>query len=208
MISNSTIIFDFDGTIADTMDAAFKVYNRIAPFYLCKPGTMEQREHFRNQNPLEWLPLFGVTKFKLPFLVLHIRRALTREIETIELHHGMGDLLHQLKADGHILGILTSNSSKNISRFLKAHSLTGLFDFIYSGKSIFGKHRQLGKIVKRRGSSSKLLYVGDETRDIEAAKKTGISSIAVGWGFMNRGILETLKPEHFAAKPSDILTFV
>jgi len=39
------------------------------------------------------------------------------------------------------------------------------------------------------------LFVGDKTRDIEAAKKAGIRMAAVTWGYNSRRSLDAMKPD-------------
>jgi phosphoglycolate phosphatase-like HAD superfamily hydrolase len=51
---------------------------------------------------------------------------------------------------------------------------------------------------------SKVFYIGDETRDIEAAKKAGIKSIAVTWGYNTKAILDNSNPD-FLCESTDAL---
>ncbi len=58
-----------------------------------------------------------------------------------------------------------------------------LFDFVGSGLTLFGKGRIIQRILKQQNLDPAIVfYVGDETRDIETARKIGIRVIAVGWG--------------------------
>lgn len=66
-MNQKVIIFDFDGTIADTIDAIIDIYNRIAPKYRCKTIKKEDRKKFQEKKPQELLKECGVTKLKLPF---------------------------------------------------------------------------------------------------------------------------------------------
>ena len=50
-----------------------------------------------------------------------------------------------------------------------------------------------------------VLYVGDETRDIEAAKESGLRMAAVTWGYNSAGALAALNPEHLLNSPSELL---
>ncbi|PSB03825.1 HAD family hydrolase, partial [Merismopedia glauca] len=55
---------------------------------------------------------------------------------------------------------------------------------------------------------AKVIYVGDETRDIEAARKSKIKAIAVCWGFNFREILAKYKPDFLIDRPSQLLEVV
>ena len=61
--------------------------------------------------------------------------------------------------------------------------------------SLFGKAAKLKKLVKAAGiAPEEVLCVGDETRDIEAAKAAGLSSAAVTWGYMKEEVLRKWEP--------------
>jgi phosphoglycolate phosphatase-like HAD superfamily hydrolase len=52
---------------------------------------------------------------------------------------------------------------------------------------------------------SEILYVGDETRDIEAAKESGLRMAAVTWGYNSAVALSALNPEHLLQSPLELL---
>jgi phosphoglycolate phosphatase len=53
-----------------------------------------------------------------------------------------------------------------------------------------------------------VIYVGDETRDIEAARKIQIQVIAVSWGFNSREVLAEQKPDFLISHPSQLIEVV
>jgi phosphoglycolate phosphatase len=206
MPNKKMIIFDFDGTIADTFDETYNIYNEIAPRYRCKPITIKEREILRNKKPQDFLKNYGITKMKISLLLLKGRKKLAKRIKKIMPAEGMVETLKSIKAQGFTMGILTSNSKKNVNIFLKNQGLTDIFDFIRSGKHLFGKSRSLKSLLRRKKISKKsVVYIGDETRDIEAAKKVEIPVIAVSWGYNSPEILKTLKPEKLVNIPSKLL---
>ncbi len=73
-----------------------------------------------------------------------------------------------------------------------------------TGSNIFGKDRLLQRIlsvIDLERSSERVIFVGDETRDIEAAKKVDINSIAVTWGFTAKEGLLKESPELILDNP-------
>ena len=204
-----TIIFDFDGTIANTLVTFAEIYNGIAPKFNCKKVMLKVADKLRSARPQEFMRDYGVSMFKLPFLVLKARSELNKQIDDIEPQTGICMALKQLKDMGYTLGILTSNSKKNILSFLRKNDLSDLFDFVNTGTHVFGKHRKINRILReRRLSKSAVIYVGDETRDIEAAKKVGISVIAVSWGFNKKVALQKQDPEFLADEPQSLINIV
>lgn len=203
------IIFDFDGTIGDTYQAVVDITNGLSSEFGYKPLDRETSLLLKNLSSKEIIKKSEVSFFKLPFLVKRIQTEMGKQIEHLEPITGIPEVLKELKKQNYILGIITSNAENNVMAFLQKQELAHLFDFIYSGATLFGKHRVINKVTKRYHLAKKeVIYVGDETRDIRSAKKSKVAVIAVGWGFQSESILRKHQPTFFAQKPSDILDAV
>lgn len=203
---SKTIIFDFDGTIADTLDAAIKIYNDLAPKFYCKTVAIEDKEKFRHKKPQELFKILDISWFKLPFLLFKIQKELHKQIETIKPVENIVSALNALKTSGYSLGILTSNSKENVSAFLRKNELDNLFNFTHSDGNFFGKHRAMQRCLKIQNlTTESVVYIGDETRDIEAAKKAGIPIVAVSWGFNSRGALVDFGPNGIVDAPEELI---
>lgn len=205
MNNSGYLIFDFDGTIADTLELGMEVFNRIAPEYNCLPVGPEERELFRSKRPQELLEAYGISRMKLLTLTLRMRKEMRRHIPDTKLFPGMEDALREIKEAGFRIGILTSNSVVNVSKFLEINRLSGLVDFIYSGRSFLGKEKVIRKVLLHEHiPAGRVVYIGDETRDIEASRAAGIPVIAVSWGLNRRELLTSLSPDQIADKPGDL----
>ena len=200
------IIFDFDGTIADTLELGTEVFNRIAPEYNCLPIGPEERELFRTTKPQELLEAYGISRLKLLTLTLRMRKEMKRHVSEMNLFPAMEAALQEIRNAGYRTGILTSNSVVNVSKFLEINNLSELVDFIYSGRSFLGKEKVIRKVlIHEQIPAGRVVYVGDETRDIEASRAAGIPVIAVSWGLNRRDLLASLSPDQIADKPEDLL---
>lgn len=205
-MNSKVVVFDFDGTIADTIDTALKIYNNISKKYDCKPVDPQEKDFLRNKKPQEILKSYGLTLFKLPFIMMHLRKELHQQIAKVSLIKGMDVVLRAIKQKGFTVGILTSNSKENVKLFLEKNQLLDMFDFIYSSKNIFGKDKDILKLLKERNISKKsIIYVGDETRDIEAAKRVSIPIISVTWGVNTKQVLEKSMPDYIVDTPDELL---
>jgi phosphoglycolate phosphatase-like HAD superfamily hydrolase len=206
MKNKKIIIFDFDGTIADTLDMGVEIYNSITDKYNCKPVRQEDIKKLQSKKLRELMKDFGVTNLKLPFLLLHIRKELSRRIDDINPIKNIQEALTKIKAAGFNLGILSSNSKENVSAFLKKNNLSDLFDFIFTGRNIFGKNKVMQRLLKNKNiSRGDTIYIGDEVRDIEAAKKVGIPIVSVSWGFNSKNILAASHPDRIVDNPEQLL---
>ena len=70
-----------------------------------------------------------------------------------------------------------------------------LVHFYECGAALFGKARKLRRVARRAGvAPNQAVVIGDETRDIEAAKAAGMASAAVGWGYATPEALASFAP--------------
>jgi len=130
------------------------------------------------------------------------------EIASVEPIEGLKEILFQLKSLGHKIGILTSNSSKNVMSFLE-HNDLDLFDFIQTTSKIWSKNYGLKTLMKDNNFEiSDVIYIGDETRDIEAAKKAGVRCAAVTWGYNSRMALEARNPDYLIHSPAELFQLI
>jgi HAD superfamily hydrolase (TIGR01549 family) len=200
------IIFDFDGTIADTFEAVLQITNNLAVELGYPPTTPEDVRRLRNLDSREIIRQSGIPLFRLPFLMKRLKAELRNEIHKLHPIPAMQDALMQLKQRGNPLGIVTSNSQDNVQAFLRNHDLGDLFDFTYSGTTLFGKGRVIRQLLKQHNLKARnVVYVGDETRDIEAARKIQIKVIAVAWGFNSAEALARQNPDFMIHQPGELI---
>ena len=199
-----TIVFDFDGTIADTLSVVIKIANKFADHYGYRKIPLSDLPKLREKKPSEVLKHLGISIFKLPIVVRKIRFEMNKEIAHLQAAVDIRDALVKLRENGCVLGILTTNSRENVMEFLKNNDLQ-LFDFVYTGRAMYGKGRLLKKLMKEKTIPHKdPIYVGDEIRDIEAAKKAGIRVIGVSWGYNTRAALQKANPDYIVEKPEEL----
>lgn len=204
-----TLIFDFDGTIADSFDTVLSVSNRLAAEFGYPPTHRDDAKHLKDLSSREILRQSGVPFFKLPFLLRRLRAELQREVWQLEPIPGIADALLALKCQGNHLGIVTSNSCENVTAFLTFHKMVELFDFVDSGLTLFGKGKVIRRVVNRhRLDPATVIYVGDETRDIEAARNVQVLVIAVSWGFNSDRALAAHHPNFLVHKPDELVKLV
>jgi phosphoglycolate phosphatase-like HAD superfamily hydrolase len=202
------IIFDFDGTIADTLDAIVSITNRLALEFGYKQTTLEELAQLKNLNSRQIIDQSGISIFKLPFLIRKVKVELSKEIQRLSPIPGIKEALTDLKNQGNSLGIITSNSKDNVMAFLGTNNLQELFNFIYSGTT-FGKSKVINKLLKQENiNPEEVIYVGDETRDIEAARKSNIKAIAVTWGFNSKQVLAEQSPDFLIHQPNDLIEVI
>lgn len=176
------IIFDFDGTIADT----FKLFLEIGHNLTKHPALLDPIiiEELKHENIVDAAAKLGIAKHRWPVLLIRGRRQMAKRINEIKPFEGMADVLSSLHKQGFKMYIMSTNSTSNINIFLAKSGLGGYFQAVYGGVGLFNKAAALTMILKKNGFKAEdAVYVGDEVRDVDAAKKVNIPIISVAWGF-------------------------
>ncbi|MCR5064099.1 MAG: HAD-IA family hydrolase [Treponema sp.] len=174
---DSIILFDFDGTIADTISAGLEIINSHADKFGYKRLDGDINTHF---SALQLVKLAEIKFWKLPYLIYQLKKKLSEKADEIQLLKEAPGLIKKCYDAGYELGILTSNSLKNVQAFLKKYSLDSYFSFLRTDVSLFGKKKALRKAKKVL--NKRILYIGDEIRDIEACRKNNIPIVSIPWG--------------------------
>ena len=198
-------LFDFDGTIADTRSVAHCILNDMAREYGFKELPLEHLEAARDMGTREFIRHLGISNWRVPSIARRGLQLLHERIDQVNPIIGMPEVLSTLHGQGHRIGILTSNSETNVTEFLRRNNLP-YFHFVRTSSKLFGKSREMKKILRAEKVAPEAgHYVGDETRDIEAARETGLRMAAVTWGYNSPGALAALNPHHLIGSPQELL---
>ena len=207
-MGRALVIFDFDGTVADSFAESLLAYNRVAPRLRLRTVRDDEVPELRRMGAGRLMQALGVPMWKLPRLMINVRADLLDHFHSVKPVPGIGEALHELAEVGHHLAIVTSNSEENVRGFLDRHGLE-VFETVIAGASIFGKATRLRRLLKAaRVTGSASVYVGDTTPDIRAAREAGTVAIAVAWGFSDREPLAAENPDALLDSTSDLAATV
>jgi phosphoglycolate phosphatase len=203
-MGRSLVIFDFDGTVADSFVESFAAYNRVAPRLRLRRVAEAELPELRRMATGELMTALGIPMWKLPRLMIGVRADLMDHFHTVQPVPGIGAPLRALAKAGHRLAIVTSNSKANVHAFLARHDL-GVFGTVVAGASVFGKSTRLRRLLKAAGANaSNSVYIGDTSPDIRAAREAGTTAIAVTWGFSAREPLAAEAPDALVEATADL----
>jgi phosphoglycolate phosphatase len=188
------ILFDFDGTLADSADWMIRTFNAMAPQFGLRSVTEAEVEMLRGRSNREIVSYLGVPMWKVPRIAAEMTRRVAAQADSISLFEGTSAMLQTLHAAGIRLAIVSSNAEDNIRRILGADNAALISDYD-CGASLFGKSSKLRNVLRRSGIAPReAICIGDETRDIEAAREAGMDSGAVLWGYAKPDVLRTFQP--------------
>ncbi|WP_309398120.1 HAD hydrolase-like protein [Cerasicoccus maritimus] len=204
----SAVVFDFDGTLADTFNDAVKLYNRLAPVYGYKPVTEKELPHARNLTLKQFIREYDIPRMKIPSMVREGRRIFGKRMGEIQPIAGMPEVLRELRPQVEVLGILTSNAKANVRAFLEKEDLA-FFDFISTTTKLGGKAKNLKAIMKTFTlKPEEIIFIGDECRDLKAAAKAEVLAVGVSWGFNVRNVLVKQSPATVVDRPNELLSWL
>ena len=193
------IIFDLDGTIADSFHIGLQVANSLAQKYKYEP--IVDSPVIRDLSFKEFLVShLKLGRIRLILWAMETRRIISQRSNDIKIFPGIKDALDEL-SKYYRIGILTSNSTKNVLTILENNGIGHYFSFMYTNCPAFGKSRYLKKLIKtEKYKKDEVIYVGDEIRDVDSCVKVGIPMIAVTWGANSIKTLQDAGANYFASK--------
>jgi phosphoglycolate phosphatase len=187
-------IFDFDGTLADSLPWFRQAINRLADRHGFKRIETNELGRLRGYSARQMVAHLGVPAWKLPRLSIELRTLMAEEIQQIRPFAGVGAMLEGLSDRGVALAVVTSNADDNVRRVLGA-AHAPLIRHYACGASLFGKRGKLRGVLKHSGvRPGEALFIGDELRDLDAARGEGVPFGAVAWGYTHVAVLAAQAP--------------
>jgi len=198
-----TLIFDFDGTIADSLAVALEITYQMTGI---QPISKDELARLRHLTLLHAIRSMRIPFYKLPYLWLQGRQKMHQRIAEVRPFVGIPHLLRTLHERGHHLVVISTNSEQNVRAFLRANELETYFDGVYGYASLFNKAGTLRRVIrKNRLDARDCFYIGDEARDILSARRAHVEAIAVAWGYQHRDVLKKYQPFALLDTPADLL---
>jgi phosphoglycolate phosphatase len=200
------VVFDFDGTLVDSLHVVIEVYNRLAGEY--KSNQIEQKDiaYLKGLSIMERAKYLDFKLYKLPLLALDIYKLYKHSIKDLNLFAGVKELLEELNACEFQLAIVSTNAERNIRECLERNQIDFISEIICSN-NMFGKNEDIKRFMKAHDlEDSEVIYVGDEARDIIAGKKSGVNVIWVSWGFDHIDNAKKEDPNYIVNEPHEILS--
>lgn len=201
------VIFDFDGTLSDSGEWFISIIDDLAERFRFRRVDREEIETLRRRSTREVIQHLGIPGWKLPMIGRHVRARFLESASEIRTFDGVRSTLHALADAGIRLMLCSSNGEASVRAVLGADAAR--FEAYFCGSGLFGKVAKFRRAIKTSGlAPSAILSIGDETRDIDAARAVGIGAGAVLWGYANPDTLIAMKPDIAFAAPGDITAFL
>ena len=198
------LIFDFDGTIVDSLDASISILNKLAK----KHGVWGRlnRTTYRemmHRSITENFRYFKIPLAKLPFLMSEFKNEFEKSRKSVKLVPGVKTVLKKLAKKCELI-IVTSNHSELAKKIMEKNGLSKEFSQIIGSNKEKKKFDALKK-YRKRFPDRKIFYIGDTSADIREAKQAKVISVAVAWGFQSIESIKRQKPDYVVNSPNGLL---
>ena len=198
------VIFDFDGTLADSNHLFMKAWNLFADQYHYDRVTEEDVVTSRNLTIHERAKKYRFPMHKLPIILPKMYRYFKEHIDEVQLFEGISEMLNSIQQTGYKTVIISSNAKENIELLLKQQQVNAISQVLTSSR-LFGKDVVIKKFMKQQQLTvDDVLYVGDEIRDIIACNKVGVPFVWVSWGLDGYELIEKEKPLYVVHSPKEL----
>lgn len=197
-------IFDLDGTLSDSFPWFLRIINKVADRHGFNRIPDEDIETFRAKTSREIVAALAVPRWRLPLIARDMRRLKAADLDGIPLFPGIIAMLNTLHAADIRLAMVSSDSEDNVRRALGPAA--ALMSCFACGASLFGKAAKFRNVKRRLGvDAGRVICIGDEIRDGEAARKAGFDFGAVSWGYASAAALAQAAPDLTFTDPDDIV---
>lgn len=192
-MSPRLVIFDFDGTLADSFPWFIDAFDEAALRFGFERPDRDRIHELRELDARQILMRHRIALWKVPFVAQFLRKHMSSDISRIALFPGVDAALETLAARGLRLALLSSNSYRNVAQVLGPR--TRCFRDFECSVSLFGKTRRLRRLLGSSDTAAdEVIFVGDEIRDAQAAKRARVPFGAVSWGYTDLSSLAAHGP--------------
>jgi len=211
-MASQTVLFDFDGTLADTAADLSRALNRVRAERGLDEVPLEQLRGHASAGARGLLGAgMGVLpeheEFK-PLREAFLRHYAENICIDTRLFPGVEDLLSAIEARGLRWGIVTNKSTSLTRLVVKELGLAGRAACVVCGDTTPHLKPHPASLLHAAGelqvATSDCIYLGDDLRDIQAAQAAGMRSVAVAWGYGEN--LVSWNADAVLERPEDLIS--
>ncbi|WP_409274527.1 HAD family hydrolase [Neobacillus sp. SCS-31] len=197
------VIFDFDGTLADTLPICFFAFQSVFKEYDGRDLTSEQIKAMFGPSETGIIRENLLHKSHDEAIELFYEKYSEKHDEFVEKNEEISSLLKQLKSEDYKLGIVTGKAKRSLDISLQCLGMEGMFDVEITGDDVDipkphpeGIHKALAELGV---SPAEAIFLGDSDADILAGKKANVHTIGVQW-------LPNYQSLEFTVQPDEVFT--
>lgn len=210
------VLLDLDGTVANSVERGLEAHNRFAsicakPFVPIKVLGLdvELLNSLRAGGYRKALKHLDINMLELMAIRRMTNQHMRRIAGEVPAFDGMPEFVNELsEIEGLKTGVVSSGAEGYVTGFLAAQSIYGL-DVVHGGAGLLLKARAIKQALRIIATPPELaVYIGDEPRDVKAARRLGMVSIGVTWGVAGEEGFQHAEPDYYARSVPELSTTV
>ncbi|MDX2040442.1 MAG: HAD family hydrolase [Acidobacteriota bacterium] len=199
------VVFDLDGTLADTFSTVLRLFNRVMLERTGRQWRLEEMlPYFGPPETVMFQRMFPAAEVHEPMIADYFRFS-HEDGHEIKPFDGISELVSELKSSGVKLGVFSAANAE-AARIRVGHAgLLDFFDEVIGGDSVTKSKPHpdgLLHLMERFGvDPAATVYVGDMVADVQTGRSAGVTTVAVTWGADSGNRLSAAKPDHVIDHP-------
>lgn len=206
------VLFDLDGTLADTVDLILLSFRHTMEIHLgAAPPDEEFLKTIGRPLPVQLQDFARSESERQSMLETYVAFQRSIHDDMVRPFPGAIAVVDSLRDAGIPVGIVTSKGHRIGRRTLDVCGLSERIDVV-----VFGDQVERGKpdpepVVHAMTSlgigaaPGSVVFIGDSPHDLSAGRAAGTQTAAVGWGPIDRRVLEAETPDYFLDRMEDVL---
>lgn len=197
LAARSTVLFDLDGTIVDTVPLIVASFQRTVSDVLGWTPTVDQTRAWIGRSLRETFDELAPGRAD-EVIAHYLEWNLANHRTYVRPFEGVDDLLDALAATGRNYGVATSKLYQSALVSLDCAGLTGRVPLLATEENT-AEHKPspaplLFALARVGASPGDAIYVGDAVVDMQAAHAAGLAPVAVTWGAASAEELAATNP--------------
>jgi phosphoglycolate phosphatase len=198
-MDKKTILFDFDGVITDSFEAAFEV-NKILTPGLTEESMRGRFEGNINEFFVKEMGGNDAKKNDNEFFNLYVPM-----MKNCRIFPSMLDAIKNI-SEKYRLIIVSSTITSPIREYMESHDAARYFTEIMGNDVHKSKVEKIKMVFDKYGVfASDCVFITDTLGDLREAEKTGVEGIGVTWGFHDAETLKKGKPVALVNTPEELV---
>jgi len=207
--SITTVLFDLDGTLIDTIELILESYRHTVRAHGLDPVS-EQRWREGIGIPLRvQFAQFTDDPNELQALISTYRdHNLAHHDALVREYPGVRDVVRSMHAAGYRLGVVTSKMHGGLERGLARGGFDGLFEVLIGADDVENPKPHAEPVLKAldqlKVTPDCAVFIGDSPHDMACGHAAGVRTGAALWGPFLREELAPHDPDHWFREPADL----
>ncbi|MFJ7886796.1 HAD family hydrolase [Lysinibacillus xylanilyticus] len=206
------IIFDFDGTLANTLPICYYAFQNVFKEFDNKDLSSEEIKAMFGPSETGIIRKNLINSNTEQAIEMYYKKYLENHSNLVKHNVEIDEMIKHLKDNGIKIGIVTGKARRSLDISLKALQMDHLFDVIITGDDVSNPKPHLEGIIKALSllsvRNNEAMYVGDSDADIQAGIEANVHTVGVRWLQDYQASEFNIKPNSFFNRVNHFINFL